>query len=173
MLQSDRSRRHGPFAGRTLLAALCLLLSWSLLAPGPAFALTTHFTSDFLTVLKACHDAHGVWSDDSKGFGCTKTNCDGKGHNCTVGCNTDAGAPPNAPSECTGSTPDIRPGTKVTILMLLQNGSNVHHSVEPAEPNHPGPANGGAAQQPGRAGDSSAAPGGASGGGPVGGPSFL
>jgi hypothetical protein len=44
---------------------------------------------------------------------------------CTVGCTRD--------EQCTGSTPKIMVGS-VTILMLLQNGSNVNHSDVVVEP---------------------------------------
>lgn len=102
----------------------------------PANAQDSSFKSDFITVLQDCANANGVWSDDSGGYGCTKSNCDGKGnskdpHNCTVGCTNDG--------DCKGHTPDILVGN-VTVLMLLQNGSNVHHDYvldEPASYGHP------------------------------------
>lgn len=114
------------------------LLSAALLWLGqiPANAQDSSFTSDFLTVLQDCANANGVWSDDDKGYGCTKANCDGKGnskdpHSCTVGCTNEG--------DCKGHTPSILVGN-VTILMLLQNGSNVNHSYDAADtppPNHP------------------------------------
>jgi hypothetical protein len=57
---------------------------------------------------------------------------------------------------------------KITILMLLQNGSNVDHSVVLEEPNHSGPAS------PPDAGSRGGVSPSSTGGGTVGGPpSFL
>jgi hypothetical protein len=127
-------------------------LFFGALVPTPALAQISHFTADFSTVLQDCKNAKGVWSDDDGGYGCTKPNCDGKGGSCTVGCTRD--------KECTGSTPKIMVG-KVTILMLLQNGSNVDHSVDAAEPSH------------GSSGPQTSGSGGAAGGAVGGPPSFF
>lgn len=114
-------------AGRSLARVLSLAATMVLLSLAPAAAQDSDFKSDYMTVLQDCANAHGVWSEDSKGYGCTKANCDGKGnpeggdaHMCTVGCNND--------DQCKGHTPTILVGN-ITILMLLQNGSNVHHDT--------------------------------------------
>lgn len=114
--------------------------------------------ASFTAVLTACKDAKGIFADDFARYGCTKSNCDGKGGSCTIKCSRDG--------HCRASTPKIMVGN-VTILMLLQNGSNVHHSAVAFEPNHPDNSSAGASS----AGGSSAPA--AGGPPPVGGPSFL
>ncbi|HVY43872.1 MAG TPA: hypothetical protein VG966_12630 [Hyphomicrobiaceae bacterium] len=135
------------------------LLGGTVLSPTVALADHSDFKASMMDVLGACKKAGGVFSDDDGGYGCTKNNCDGKGGSCTVGCTRD--------EQCKGSTPKIMVG-KVTILMLLQNGSNVDHSVVLAEPNHGSPA------PPSDAASRGAVAGSPAGGPTVGGPpSFL
>src|SRR5689334_6683339 len=119
------------FALRIHVPTLAMLVSLAAFTwPNPAYALLTDpFTAPHDLVLMDCAKAGGVFrEEDDGGYGCTKHNCDGKGngtdgdnaHNCTVAC--DEGG------TCRGQTPDILPTKKVTILMLLQDGSNVNHS---------------------------------------------
>lgn len=116
------------------------------------------FRASFDAVLKACQDARAVFADDVARYSCTKSNCDGKGGSCTVSCSKDG--------SCEASTPKIMVGN-VTILMLLQNGSNVNHATVTFEPNHPDNSSAGA---PSAGGSSAPAAGGGVPGGP---PSFL
>ena len=84
----------------------------------------------------ACQAAGGSYFNDSAanglphGYGCTVKNCDGKGGDCSVTCGTGG---------CTGTTPDA-PKMSSTLLMILQDGSNVSHVYEqnegPSTPNH-------------------------------------
>ena len=141
------------------IAVLPALVGATVLSPTVAFADHSDFKASMMAVLGACKEAGGVFSDDDGGYGCTKKNCDGKGGSCTVGCTRD--------EQCKGSTPKIMVG-KITILKLLQNGSNGDHSVVLEEPNHSGP------NPPSDASTRCAAAGGSSGGGTVGGPpSFM
>ena len=115
------------------------------------------FRASLTAVLTACKDSKGIFADDLSRFCCNKANCDWKGGICTVKCSTEG--------HCQACTPKTMVGN-VTILMILQNGSNVRHSVVALEPNHQD--NTSAAPS---AGGSSASP--AGGQPPVGGPSFL
>jgi hypothetical protein len=69
----------------------------------------------------ACGAAGGSFgfSADGGTYGCGKANCDGKGNDCTIVCDTGGNCSSSNPSRITGS---------VTILGLLQNGDNVYHS---------------------------------------------
>jgi hypothetical protein len=76
-------------------------------------------------VLDSCNAAGGKFDvgKDENGdvvtYGCNKSNCDGKGGDCSVTCGAES-------HTCVGSTPKIM--VSATLLMLLQNGDNVNHS---------------------------------------------
>jgi len=65
-------------------------------------------------VIAACAKAGGV-PYAGQGYGCVKENCDGKGGNCTVSCDSDTGA-------CTGHTPGriLLPPGKFDLIKILR-----------------------------------------------------
>lgn len=68
----------------------------------------------------ACGAAGGTFgfSADGGTYGCGKANCDGKGNDCTIVCDTGGNCSSSTPSRIAGAT---------TILGLLQNGNMVYH----------------------------------------------
>ena len=121
----------------SLVGLLCLVSVSFVLLPSSANAMKlSQFHSYYGRVLQACADAGGVFSEDVGGYGCIKTNCDGKGspnggdaHTCTVGCTygSESGA-----DNCNGSTPGRVVGN-ITLLMILQNGNGVNHHYDAVE----------------------------------------
>lgn len=122
------------------MLATALLFTLTCLVP-PAMAEKTrpmsgtHMATDVLDACNAAggkfdvgHDEHG----DATTYGCNVKNCDGKGGDCSVTCGAES-------HTCVGSTPKII--VSATLLMMLQNGSNVNHSYGAVEgattPNHP------------------------------------
>jgi len=82
----------------------------------------THMATDVLDACNASGGKFDVGKDENGDvvtYGCNKSNCDGKGGDCSVTCGADS-------HTCVGSTPKIM--VSATLLMLLQNGDNVNHS---------------------------------------------
>jgi hypothetical protein len=76
----------------------------------------------------ACNKAGGLWSPPSGtgeiegAYGCSKSNCDGKGGTCIVSCDGN--------QNCIGSTP-MQLGGNQTLLSILQNGDMVFRQYDP------------------------------------------
>ena len=124
---------------RLSILAFITLLALFAFGAAPSFAnverpMQSHPSPE--TLAGQCSANGGTFNESTDlgvhSYGCTKSNCDGKGGECRVSCG-DTG--------CAGSTPAIV--VKATIRMLLQNGSLVNHLYTESEGPSPNQSGGG------------------------------
>lgn len=103
-----------------IIALTAILIGALAVVPAPAFAKMISVKMVSESSLKAaCGNAGGEFTSNADGYGCR-----GKGG--SVICARGA-------KECAGITPLTVLPPKLTLLGLLQNGSNVNHSYAPSE----------------------------------------
>ena len=94
------------------ITATCLLLFCC-----PAFAITKYPVATIApgALQGKCNTAGGNFEETTTGYSCTKTNCDGKGGDCVVGCGNDG--------KCAGQTPSTVRGGKDIWKVLGKIGA--------------------------------------------------
>lgn len=109
---------------RGVMLALCAMLGFAAMTmPADAVFRKLAFVSK-TTVASACGAAGATpIGDGVTTYGCIKSNCDGKGGECAVECNTDK-------KTCTGSSPS-RIADQTTLVGILQNGDTVVRGGQP------------------------------------------
>jgi hypothetical protein len=76
--------------------------------------LSTRITQAQLNAI--CTSVGGTFGWDPSGYGCTKKNCDGKGHDCTISCS-------QIDNQCWATTPSVVLPKSTVKGILLGNGT--------------------------------------------------